>query len=237
MEKIRVFKTAEFLASALSADIMRQVSEARPENKAFNIMLSGGKTPELLYKTIHNSTPDGFNWDHVKFYWGDERCVSHDDPESNYGQAWRLWLQYLPLKKDQLNPIYHGQGIENELFLNEKMLESAGAFDIVILGLGTDGHFASVFPDRPDLFESEKLCETAYHPETLQQRITITPFLLKTKARAVIFIVTGKDKAGIIKNIFNDRQDPSIFLPASMLKNEVENLYWYLDEQAAGKYN
>jgi 6-phosphogluconolactonase len=233
MEKIRIFDTAEHLAQVFSAEIIQQIGDARLERRPFNLMLSGGKTPELLYKTIQQLTPAEFKWDHVRFYWGDERCVSHDDPESNFGQARRLWLDKIQIKKEQLNPMYSGLRIEEELKLNEIMLGKAGTFDLVVLGLGDDGHFASVFPDRPELFESQKLCEATIQPATKQQRITVTPDLLKTKAKSVIFLVTGTNKAAIIRKILNNGKGPTEYIPAAELRKTSENITWYLDKPAA----
>jgi 6-phosphogluconolactonase len=234
MKNIRVFNTTEELAEILSAEILQKISLAAVRNNPFNLMLSGGKTPELLYKTIQKITPEGFSWKHVNFYWGDERCVHHTDPESNFGQASKLWLDTLQISDEQMNPLYSGHPLEEELKRNEIMLAHAGIFDLVFLGIGDDGHFASVFPVRPELFESQKLCEATLHPVTCQQRITVTPKLLKTRTKSIVFIVTGSNKAGIINKIFNESPDHSEYIPAARLRKTCDNLYWYLDKDAAG---
>lgn len=197
-------------------------------------MLSGGSTPAILYKYLLQNMPESIELDHIHIFWGDERCVPSYDPESNYGQAKKLWLDKIPLNENQLHPLYSGLEIEEELRQNENQLEKAGIFNLVILGLGEDGHFASVFPDRPDLFDSHNLCETTHHPVTKQQRITVTPRFLQIKAEIIILIVTGRSKASIIKQILNEEKVTAPYLPAARLKKTCPQLHLYLDEEAAG---
>lgn len=235
MRQVRIYKTPFDLAEALAKEILRQIAEAEADNRPFRIMLSGGSTPELLYKTILRLSPEGFHWAHVDFYWGDERCVSHEDSESNFGQARRIWLDQIHIHQKQLHPMYSGKLVEDERESMESVLQQAGIFDLVLLGMGEDGHFASVFPDRPNLFESKRWCETALHPVSKQARITVTPYFLQTRAKSIICTVTGIHKATAIEKIFRKDGSGVEYLPAAQLMRNCDHLQWFLDEQAASK--
>jgi 6-phosphogluconolactonase len=233
MKRIRIFDTASELADSFANEIIQLVDEAGKRKKPFNLMLSGGSTPELLYKSLSLHTPAGFNWDHVNFYWGDERCVPEYDPESNFGAAKKLWLNNIPGAEKQLHPLYNGYSQDKELEMCEMVLREAGIIDLVILGTGEDGHFASVFPDNPSLFRSGELCAFAEHPLSGQLRITVTPYFLQTQAKSIVFLVTGVKKAGIIERILHTGKDPGEFIPARQLQDSCDQISWYLDKMAA----
>jgi 6-phosphogluconolactonase len=233
MHKISVFSSADDLAKVFATEILQKVSEAKNASKPFHLMLSGGSTPEILYKELLKSTPDEFSWTHVEFYWGDERCVPYADSESNSGQARRHWLNHIQVTDNQIHPLYTEIPVGQELEFQESVLKGVEMFDLVILGMGDDGHFASVFPDRPDLFASKKLCETAFHPVTNQQRITVTPYLLENRAKTIVIMTTGLKKAVILEKVFNEIIDYTEFLPVATLLKSCENIVFYLDEQAA----
>lgn len=237
MHNIRIFSSADEMAMTFANEILEMVSEADKASKPFHLMLSGGSTPEILYKKLLGSTPDGFRWNHIGFYWGDERCVSYDNSESNYGQAKKHWLEHIQIADNQLHPLYTGITVEQELELQESVLKEVEMFDLVILGMGDDGHFASVFPDRPDLFTSKRLCESALHPVTKQQRITVTPFLLENRAKKIVIMTTGLKKADILMKVLNVSRDFTEFLPVATLLKSCENIVFYIDESAASGLN
>jgi 6-phosphogluconolactonase len=233
MHKIRVFGSTNELAEAFAAEILQKVSEAKSASKPFHLMLSGGSTPEILYRELLKTAPTGFNWKHVMFYWGDERCVPYSDTESNYGQARRQWLDHIQITDNQIHPLFTGISVSKELEFQESVLNAVEMFDLVVLGMGDDGHFASIFPDRPDLFASEKLCETAFHPVTKQQRITVTPYLLESRAKMIVVLTTGMKKAATLKKVFKETVDFAEFLPVASLLKRCKNIVFYIDEQAA----
>jgi 6-phosphogluconolactonase len=235
MHKISVFSSTDELAKAFAEEIRQKVSEANSTSKPFHLMLSGGTTPEILYKELLNTTPVGFSWSHVGFYWGDERCVPYSDTESNSGQARRQWLDHIQIAENQIHPLFTGVSVSDELKFQESVLNAVEMFDLVILGMGDDGHFASVFPDRPEMFESKRLCETAFHPVTKQQRITVTPYLLESRAKTIVILTTGLKKAVVLDKVFNETVDFAEFLPVAALIKSCENIVFYIDEPAASR--
>ena len=188
-------------------------------NHPVHISLSGGSTPKLLFKTLAQAPyADQINWKNLHFWWGDDRMVSPTDPESNYGEVQKLLFDYIQIPAENIHRI---RG-ENEPHLELKRFEeelsaviSDGVFDWIILGMGADGHTASLFPHQTD-FADENLAVIAKHPESGQLRISKTAKLIE-QAKRITYLVTGEGKAEILNKI--------------QAKNGVTE--WYLDKAAA----
>jgi 6-phosphogluconolactonase len=177
-------------------------------------------------------------WSKVHLYWGDERCVPPHDLESNYRMTAEHLLEHIDIPPEN---IFRIRGEEDpateaqryaELLKNRVPLKyRLPHFDLVMLGLGEDGHTASVFPHQRGLWDSRSYCEVATHPESGQQRITITGKIINNAAQ-VAFLVTGAGKARKVREILHEEGDHKNF-PASWVAPRSGNLTWYLDKEAA----
>ena len=208
------------------------------KNNILHIALSGGSTPKEVFKELAVHFKNEIDWSEVQFYWGDERCVPPDDEESNYKMA----NEYLFSKLEfPLGNIHRIKG-ENEPVeeakryadLLEKNLPNVGTqpqFDLVILGLGDDGHTASIFPNQINLWNSKAYCEVAEHPESGQKRVTLTGNIINN-AKEVVFLVTGENKAQKVFEIIERKGNYSAY-PASLVEPISGRLNWFLDTEAA----
>ena len=175
-------------------------------------------------------------WIKFKVFWVDERCVPPDDPESNYGMAHHHLFRHVDIPKNQIyrikgeyDPRSEQERYESILRENIPLKNGLPKFDLIILGMGSDGHTASIFPDQMELFNSENLCEVSEHPEKGQKRITLTGKVINN-AHNVVFLVTGDQKAPVLSQIINDNKQN---LPASLVYPAHGLLEWYLDASAA----
>lgn len=239
MERIvKIFSSPDELATACAGDLAEMIN-ARPERK-YNIALSGGSTPELLYGILGHDYVSAVNWDHVHFFWGDERCVPPDSKESNYGMAKRMLFDEIKIPSKNIHRIHGEDDPQSEVIryaeeLSVNMRKRCGfpMFDLIILGLGEDGHTASIFPGNRRLLFSDRICETAVHPETGQMRITITGKVINNAGK-VIFLVTGNKKAPVVEKLLKKRAE-AVDLPANSVVPEYGRLEWYLDKEAASE--
>ena len=212
---IKIFDSPDKVAESLADLLVNLISSKIAEGGFFSIAISGGNTPGLLFLKLAEIERGSINWAKVHFFWVDERCVPPDDHESNFGMARKtLLLRY----SEELRE-----------FLQEK--NGLLYFNAILLGLGEDGHTASIFPGNEDLFLSDDLCVKTIHPDTGQSRITITGKLINNSEN-LIFMVTGKNKSGIIKEIL-EPVDKELRYPASFVRPYKGKLSWYIDSSAA----
>ncbi len=226
---------------ALTGGLVEKISEivSRADSKAVNISLSGGSTPKKIFDIISNEYESLFKWDNINLWWGDERCVPPDDPESNFGMTEKHLLNKINIPSKNIFRII-GENIPDEectrygSLIKEKIVSQDGipVFDIVLLGLGSDGHIASIFPDQIHLFDSLNICETAVHPETGQKRITITGNIIN-HAKYIIVLVSGSTKSSIVGNVINDESDDK--LPVEYISPVLGEYIWFLDSDAASE--
>lgn len=232
---ILTFKTEEELAKAFCLELELLINSSK--NVFFNIALSGGNTPKIIFKILSSDYKNKIAWKKVKLFWGDERCVSPESEESNYGTAKKLLFDKVDIPSQNIFRI-KGENVPAEeakryskvIIENVETKNELPSFDLFMLGLGEDGHTASLFPDQMNLLTSDNICKTAVHPQSKQIRVTITGRVINN-SKKIIFLVSGKNKAEIIKKIFND--DNSKSLPAENIQPKNGILYWYLDEDAA----
>lgn len=234
--KIKIFDSPELLAESFAEYF---ASEVRLKDK-YNIALSGGSTPEIIFKALADNYSDKIDWTKVHFFWGDERCVPPDSNESNYRMAKVTLLDKISIPSSNVHrirgeaePIEEALRYSNDILSNVPVVNNLPKFDFVMLGLGEDGHTASIFPDRLDLFNTEKICVTVQNPDTHQKRITLTGTVLNNSSAAAFF-VTGKSKSYIVEKVC---KNPSVNknFPASNINLMHVNLHWYLDSQSSAK--
>jgi len=224
----------------LAKDFAEYFARWAADKDRVNIALSGGSTPGKLFRLWGDGFGPDVDWENIHFFWGDERCVPPDDPESNYKMAYDLFLEPLRVPSCNIHRIKGEMPAEAEAGryaeeLSEELPMENGypVFDMVLLGLGSDGHTASIFPDQIQLLDSEEACAVAEHPVSGQQRITLTGNVLNN-AREVVFLVTGKGKQERVREILN-QEDTAGQYPASHIHPKHGKLMWYLDRAAAEK--
>ena len=232
---ILTFKTGEELASAFCSELEQLINSNK--NDLFSIALSGGNTPKIIFKILSSDYKNKIDWKKVKLFWGDERCVPPENEESNYGAAKVLLFDKVDIPTKNIFRIIGENDPAEEAIRYSKVIKDnvetknqLPSFDLFMLGLGQDGHTASLFPDQMNLLTSGNICETAVHPQSKQIRVTITGKVINN-SKKIIFLISGKNKAAIVKRIFND--DNSKSLPAENIRANNGIINWYLDEDAA----
>ena len=204
----------------------------------FRVSLSGGSTPKALYQLLASDDfIHRFPWQRVAWFWGDERFVPHDHPDSNYGMTRDAMLEKAPVPSENVFPVPVDGSPEEAARRYERILQdvygatrldpSRPLFDVTLLGLGPDGHTASLLPDDPVLEERERWVAVVAHgrPEV---RITMT-YPAIDSSRRVAFLVEGAEKAAIVRAVRGG--DPR--LPAARVR-PIGELYWFLDRAAVG---
>ncbi len=237
---IRIFEQSDELLRFFSDMLAEKVRE-KPEGRYFTIALSGGRTPQVLFDYLSTQYKDRIEWPRLLVFWGDERCVPPESAESNYRMAREYLLDRVPIPPNQVFRIQGEaappeEAIRYESVVKELVTDRGNGIpvmDLILLGLGEDGHTASIFPDQIGIFDSEKLFDTAVNPYSGQIRITATGKLLN-HARVVVFLAIGKSKAEMVSRILHPKAD-SDGLPASRVRPVNGELIWLLDTDAAQK--
>lgn len=239
MDKIvKIFPSHFELAEKFAEEMVKMMTESAKNSEHFTVALSGGSTPELLFDILGEKFSESVPWEYVHFFWGDERCVPPDSRESNYGMAFRKFLSRIKIPSPNIHRIKGEEKPYNEAIRYSeeishwcKKRDGIPLIDLVVLGLGEDGHTASIFPGHIELMNSEKICAATFHPVTLQQRITITGRVINN-AKAVTFLVSGIKKENIVKKIF-EKNRQALNYPASFIVPVYGQLSWFIDKEAA----
>jgi 6-phosphogluconolactonase len=236
--KTQVLADSVKTSERLAMDIVRYIQQLAAYRDHLYIALSGGSTPTLLFETIAQEFATAVDWNRVHFFWVDERCVPFDDKESNYGNATASLFSKIDIHPDNIHPIHGADDPLNEavrytgeILSNVPCHKNFPVFDLILLGMGNDGHTASIFPGQLDLFETNSICTVTKHPETGQKRITLTGRVINN-ASEIVFLVTGNKKAEKVKSIIKEESDSHAF-PAKKIIPVAGNLSWYLDKESA----
>lgn len=206
--------------------------------KEFNVALSGGSTPKIVFDVLASEYGTKIDWEIIHFYWGDERCVAPTDDQSNYKMTVDHLFSKIEVPRENIHrvlgendPTGEAMRYSNLLEINLDRLEGVPQFDLVILGMGDDGHTASIFPHEINLWKSKDHCIVATHPDSGQKRVSINGAVINT-AKEVAFLVTGKNKAEKIDEIHNKKGDFKAY-PATLVAPNSKKLTWFLDKEAA----
>lgn len=234
---ISVFQSSAALAKA-AADLIIKISKQAIESRGkFVLSLSGGTTPENLF-TLLAKPPyrDQIPWNKTFVFWGDERFVPSDDKRNNAHKAKTLLLDHINIPAKNINPIPvdtepNEAAKKYEAIITKFFGKETPRFDLMFLGLGEDGHTASLFPGSDVVFENTRLVREVYVAEQRMYRITMTPPLIN-KAHTIAFLAEGENKAEILKTILIGPQQPDKF-PAQVINADNGNLYWLIDKKAA----
>jgi 6-phosphogluconolactonase len=236
--EVKIYHDQKEVVKALAKAIYKLSKSS--EQHRFNILLSGGNSPTELFKRLAKKYAETIEWERIHLWWGDERCVSPENENSNFKQAndFLITQVAIPVEnihriKGENNPDDEAIRYAEEIKQNLNFRGDNPVFDLVLLGLGEDGHTASIFPDELELFEDERICAVATHPLSGQKRITITGKVLNNSNR-VFFLVTGSNKAQRVSEIMND-DDAAKLLPAYYISPTNGDLIWFIDEAAAQK--
>lgn len=234
-----ILANAEAVAREAAERIVNLVATANQEKRAFHFVLSGGSTPKRLYEILADSN---ISWGHVHFFWGDERCVMPTHIDSNYKMAYDTFLSKINISDSHIHRL---QGeIDPELSAQdyEKTIRHAfgltpddpaiPSFDLVLLGMGADGHTASLFPETKALKETTAWVVANFVPKLSGYRLTLTPVILN-RAEKVFFLVAGEDKAKILKAVLEGPHNP-MHLPSQLIRLELGEVTWLIDKASSG---
>ena len=232
-KNLYIFDTPEHLAIAAALQFIEYAQDAAENGGRFSVALAGGKTPKRLYELLASDEfRDGVDWSRVHLFFGDERAVPPDHPESNYRMVVESLISKVSIPEENVSRILGEIEVEESALAYERKLRAYFAglswprFDLVLLGMGNDGHVASLFPNSEVLEEGNRWVVATRNPHG-QNRISLTIPAINHAAR-VLFLVTGSEKAAtlarVVKNTAPDR------LPAQLIQGSAE---WFVDRAAA----
>ena len=238
---VKIFPTPSAMSLAAAQLFSDIIDEASSKQHSVHIALSGGSTPLALFQLLAQPPYQAsIAWNKVHFYWADERCVPPEDAESNYGQAWQSLLSKVPVSQQnihrvlgELEPRAAAQDYVLQLKQNATGALAWPVFDCVLLGMGADGHTASLFPGQVNPAESTSpaIAVTADYMGRPANRVTLTPLVLNS-ARHVLFLVTGENKAHTLQEVLYGVND-SLHFPAQRVRPVNGDVTWLVDQAAA----
>lgn len=232
---IQKFKDSDELSQAATKKFIELANQAITERGCFLVSLSGGSTPMKLYEKLANERLD---WSRVHFFWGDERCVPVDDPGNTYGSMRGILFNKIGTTnihrvESELEPAQAAQAYAHTLSGFADAPFDFPRFDLVLLGMGDDGHTASLFPGSPVNIETSTIAVTAHYQDRPANRVSLTP-LVFNHAREVWFLVTGASKAETLHSVIKGERNFELY-PAQRIRPVNGNLVWMIDE-AAGRF-
>jgi len=238
----RILENAPAIARAAAAEFLSAAEEAAAEQGRFTVALAGGSTPKALYSLLANDPAFRSNvpWDRTYFFFGDERHVPPGDPDSNFRMANEAMLARVPLLPRQVNRIKGeypdaadaAREYENTLHDFWGLAEAQfPRFDLILLGMGPDGHTASLFPGTQALEETKRLVVANRVPKFDTDRITFTAPVINNAAR-ILFMAHGEDKASALRAVLEGPYQPRLF-PAQLIQPKNGKVLWLVDNTAA----
>ena len=243
MAAVQIFANPDALLDVAADIVISHATVSTAARGRFTLALSGGATPQGLYRRLATGPGrHGIDWSRVHLFWGDERCVPPADPESNYRMVREALIDHVVIPPAQVHRI-HGEEVPNlaaarcDAHLHAALTPSAGAgagvLDLVLLGLGADGHTASLFPGMTAPRETTRWVLAERIDDARGWRITLTPPLLNA-ARAIVFLVAGLDKADVLAAVLEGPAMPDT-LPAQRIVGEAGKVRWMVDRAAASR--
>ena len=240
MPNRKVFDDLDQLSAAVGDIIADLCDKANRKSQPFNIALSGGSTPKRLYEYLAKPPLiNKINWGGVKIFFGDERTVAPDHEDSNYRMAKTALFDQLPIPSENIFRMHaelkdHNKAAELYQDTLQEMLprnkDGIPVFDLVLLGVGTDGHIASLFPGTPILSEDKKFVDAVYVPKLHTWRLSIT-YPIINNAKNIFILSAGKDKQDILCKVLNEETSETLY-PVQRIQPKGK-LTWYLDQLAA----
>ena len=242
---IHIVADARALSWAAAEEFVRQARDAVRSQGIFTVALSGGSTPKSLYALLARECAESFRaqvpWDKMHVFWGDERHVPPDHPDSNYHMAHEAMLAKVSLPAAHVHRIktehpdarQAADAYEQDLRTFFRLAPTQlPRFDVVLLGMGPDGHTASLFPGTGAVHEQTRLAVAPWVAQFHTYRVTLTPPVLNNAA-CVIFLVSGADKAATLRAVLEGDDQPDRF-PSQAIRPTQGRLLWLVDRAAAG---
>lgn len=238
--EIRVLTTPQELFEAAAEEVVRAAKEAVAQRGRFTIALPGGSTPKSLFNLLATNARTVMPWDRTFFFWGDERHVPPTDPDSNYKMAEETMLSKVPVAAGNVfripaeNPDAAAAAEAYEQTLRKFFQLEPGqvpVFDLILLGMGPDGHTASLFPGSAGLHEKARFVIANWVDKLKTSRLTLTLPVLNA-AHCVAFLVSGTDKAAMLKTVLEENAPPEQY-PSKLIRPSNGKLIWLVDRAAA----
>lgn len=236
-ETVRICTDNDALSHEAASLFIEHAKNAIAERGRFLIAISGGSTPLRLFSLLGNDYVDQAEWKHIHVFWTDERCVPKDEEQSNFKHAYDLWLSKVPLPEANIHRIggehdsEHGARRYEEEIRSVFGVSGLPEFDLILLGMGEDGHTASLFPDSNSLNETSRLSIPVYVENLRSWRVTLTLPVLNS-ALNCIFLVSGTAKAPVLAEILESAEKRASY-PAGLVKPVSGALTWLIDEEAS----
>ena len=240
---LRVAANAQELSRFAAEQFVLRAIEAQREKELFTVVLAGGSTPKTLYELLANENEPyraQLCWEKIHFFWGDERHVPPDDPDSNYRMAFETMLARVRVPSKNIHRIKGEIGDAGEAAheYEETLVQffrldkgQLPRFDLILLGMGSDGHTASIFPNSDVINEKERLVVAPWIEKLKSYRITLTPPVLNN-ASSVNFVVRGAEKANALREVLEGDYRPECF-PAQIIRPMTRKTLWLADREAA----
>lgn len=236
--KVHVYDDVPALLNATADFVRDTIADTLMRKPLCFVALSGGNTPRALYAMLAaDPYRKEIEWDRIRFFFGDERFVPHDHPDSNFRMAKESLFDPAGVDMKNVFPVSasmppHQAAAEYEKTI-KAVIGASGVFDIILLGLGNDAHTASLFPNSDVLEERSAWVKEVYVKSLKAWRITFTATLINA-ARAVVFLTHGSSKARAVKNVFEGKRDPESY-PAQLVAPVSGDTHWFLDSEAAAQ--
>jgi 6-phosphogluconolactonase len=236
---IQVYSDAKEVSHAAAELFFQTARRAVEKNGRFTVALSGGNSPRMMYELLARAPyRHQALWEKTFIFWGDERCVPWNDPRSNAGMAANTLLKFVPVPSEHIHrmvcALTPGETVDHyESVLRHNFDTDPPRFDLILLGLGTDGHTASLFPESPALNEKERWVVQVQKPNEDIHRVSLTVPVINN-AENIAFLVFGKEKADILAQVLEGRYQPERF-PAQIIQPSRGEINWLVDEPAAAK--
>jgi 6-phosphogluconolactonase len=239
MAVYRVYDDFEALSRAAGELFAAIAEKAIAEKGSFTVALSGGKTPQRMFELL--ALPplcDSVDWSQVEVFWGDERCVPADDSRNNALSARKLLLDRVPIPPERVHPIECSfsparAAVDYEDQIRRVFNTVPPRFDLIFLGLGDDGHTASIFPGSDIVYDTKRWVREVETAGFDPDRVSFTPFLIN-QAAVVAFLVSGGKKSSVVREVQGAPKEP-LRLPAQQIAPVDGRLIWMLDQSAAGE--
>ena len=226
--KLHIFENPQQTAKAVAEILSEEINQ---KNDFFYLAVSGGNTPKILFEILVDKYSDKIHWNKLKLFWVDERCVSPNDKESNFGMTCNALLKNVAIPSENIFRI-KGENIpQNEAFdyqhtlkENVPMENNLPKFDLMLLGMGDDGHTASIFSDNLSLLNVSETVAVAKHPVSGQKRITLTGNIIKNSNR-IFFLIARKSKKEVLSQIIKNEKKAENYPSYHILKTTDAEIF------------
>lgn len=247
MPDVKILADAKELAKAAAELFIQIVGSTVAQKGTCRVVLAGGSTPQALYSLLASEPySEQVAWDRLHIFFGDERCMPPDYPDSNYRKAYQSLIRNVPLLPEnihripaELEPERAAERYEEKLLAYfssqiDPTEREAASFDLVLLGMGDDGHTASLFPGTPVIHEDTRWVAAQYVDKLGAWRITLTPAILNRSAH-ILFLVSGAGKSDTLQHVIYGSYQPERY-PAQIIQPDSGSVIWLVDEAAASLF-